>query len=163
MSKKPQPKPPVKKTNWKKVCMETGAKLVMAEGEKLLLEEKVKRLEEIEKGLFALKEGFQQLEKELDQRCPKNCGFVPILTPEPKATKLPVTIDEVWEQENKMQGKKSFYLVDCMVKDETFSSSKYMDEFRHESTAKKVRAFCILSKIAEAQNEMWKRGIVAFL
>jgi hypothetical protein len=75
--------------------------------------------------------------------------------------KLPVTIEEVWEEEKSIRGQDAF-LVDTQgnssIYHGKFENSELINEYRKKSTAKKDRAFSMLLKISEAQNEIAPRG-----
>lgn len=83
---------------------------------------------------------------------------------QPKAVKLPVTVEEVWEEEEKKMQKRDSFKVGSHgeITEDYFSQTKLIREFRKESTAEKSRAFDTLLKIAEAQNELVERGESAY-
>ena len=110
--------------------------------------------ESVEEMAFKLHTFEKQL-NELNDRCPKPM-------PEPKPLKLPVTIEEVWDEEDKMRERKSWLIEDQWAVENEFNGTDLIQEFRTEKTAKKALAFLTLLKIAEAQNEVVERGEMVF-
>jgi len=100
---------------------------------------------------------IESLEKRLSEIAPKTINAEPI---ESNPVKLPVTIEEVWEEETKKFKDKGSFMVNRGgdISESFFSETKLIREFRKEPTAKKSRAFDTLLKIAEAQNEIVPRG-----
>jgi hypothetical protein len=97
---------------------------------------------------------IESLEKRLNQT-PDTTH--PAISPTPAEVKLPVTIDEVFSGAPK--GSKSYVIQsNGNVSEFEFNEFDRVDEYRKESTAKKVRAFMILQAISEAQNEIEPRG-----
>jgi len=102
---------------------------------------------------------FEYIEKRLTEIASKQINPEPAIsqTPAEPEVKLPVTIEEVFSGAPK--GSKSYVIQsDGNIRKYEFNEIDRVDEYRKESTAKKVRAFIILKNISEAQNEIEPRG-----
>ena len=104
---------------------------------------------------------FEYIEKQLTEIAPKQINPEPAISQTPAEVKLPVTIEEVFSGAPK--GSKSYVIQsNGNIGEFEFNEIERVDEYRKESTAKRVRAFMILQAISEAQNEIAPRGEVVW-
>jgi hypothetical protein len=104
---------------------------------------------------------LEYIEKQLTEIAPKQINPEPAISQTPAEVKLPVTIEEVFSGAPK--GSKSYVIQsNGNIGEFEFNEIERVDEYRKESTAKRVRAFMILQAISEAQNEIAPRGEVVW-
>ena len=113
---------------------------------------------------FLAKETKESFEKWLSENRAKSATpdtTEPAISQTPAEVKLPVTIEEVFSGAPK--GSKSYVIQsNGNIGEFEFNEIERVDEYRKESTAKRVRAFMILQAISEAQNEIAPRGEVVW-